>query len=109
MARYNAQELEWTKVEVFGIEGLFVDLRVDRDTIPNGYTMYEVRHSDDDWGEPAEIADWILVNFFGTLLMKEPLKNMEPDENMKKNFVYIEDEEDWCYLGEYIEFEEIGS
>lgn len=105
MARLNARELEWEKFEVFGIEGLFVDLRVDKNTVPDGYFMYEVRHCDDDWGEPCEVANWILVNFFGTLLVNRPLEDlMEYDEHMKKHYKYIEDEDDWGYLGECFEF-----
>lgn len=98
MARYDAVALDWAEVEVLGKRGLFVDLRVNRDTLPDGYYMYEVRHSDDDWGEPCEIADWIMVNFFGTLLMKEPLENLMEQDTLDKKYVYIDPEKDWKYI-----------
>ena len=42
--RENAKEIKWEKVEVLGKDGLFTDCRVDGDTVPDGYTMYEIRH-----------------------------------------------------------------
>ena len=98
MARYKANEVTWEKVKVLNKECLFNDLRITRDSIPEGYTMYEVRHSDDDWGEPCEIDFGILVNFFGTLLTKEPF------EELLETDVYIEESTDWFYLDEYVQF-----
>ena len=98
MARYNAVELVWAEVEVLGKRGLFSELRVNKDTIPEGYYMYEARHSDEDWGEPCEIAEWIMVNFFGTLLMKEPLENLTYQNALEKNYVFIDSEKDWMYV-----------
>lgn len=39
---------------------------------PNLY-YYDIRHSDEDFGEPAEIKEFVLVNHFGTLITEEPL------------------------------------
>ena len=55
-------------VTVLGHPMLFTCLRVDRDTVPQGMYMYEVRHDDDQQGEPVQIANWIMVNHWGTLL-----------------------------------------
>ena len=105
MARLNAREVLWEKVEVLGKEGLFVDLRVDRKTVPEGYHMYEVRHSDNDWGEPVEIGEWIMVNFFGTLLTKEPFE-LEKSTAVNNAYLWLENPEDFAYLGESVEFGE---
>ena len=35
--------------------------------------MYEVRHADEDWGDPCQLARGILVNFYGTILTLQPL------------------------------------
>lgn len=43
-------------VTVLGHPMLFTCLRVDRDTVPQGMYMYEVRHDDDQQGEPVQIA-----------------------------------------------------
>lgn len=102
MARLNAREVSWEKVEVFGKEGLFVDLRIDRNTVPEGYIMYEIRHSDEDWGEPAQIGEWILVNFYGTILMKESL-DLIRSSAINNSYLDIEDPEDFWFFDERIE------
>lgn len=102
MARYKANEVAWYTVEVLGKECLFVDMRIDRETVPEGYTMYEVRHADDDWGEPVEIAIGILVNFYGTLLTKEPF-DLEPSAVTNNSYLEIGDG-DWSYTGEIVDF-----
>ena len=100
MARFEANKVTWEKVEVFGKECLFTALRVDRDTIPEGYIMYEIRHSDEDWGEPIEIALGVLVNFFGTLLTKEAL-DLDASESTGNAYMWIEGG-DWNYLDEAV-------
>lgn len=102
MARLKANDVTWTKVEVMGKECLFSDLRIDRNSIPEGYLMYEVRHSDEDWGEPVEIALGILVNFFGTLLTKEPF-TLEQSTVTDNAYLWLEDDS-WHYLDEYVKF-----
>lgn len=103
MARFNANDIAWEKVEVLNREGLFTELRVDRNSIPKGWHMYEVRHGDNDWGEPVEIARGILVNHFGTLLVKEPF-DLIPFPATGNDYLYIEAEKDWIYLGESMRF-----
>ena len=64
-------------VTVLGHPMLFTCLRVDRDTVPQGMYMYEVRHDDDQQGEPVQIANWIMVNHWGTLISDRPIR-LEP-------------------------------
>lgn len=94
----DARTERWEIVTVCDIPMLFSCLRIDRNTVPEGLYLYEVRHADDDWGEPVEIAKGVLVNHFGTLLskVKLPLK-----ENALGNNAYIDidPEEDWNYEG----------
>ena len=99
--RKNAKEIEWEKVEVLGKEGLFTDYRVNRDTIPEGYFMYEIRHDDDCQGDPVQIAKWVIVNFWGTLLVKEPF-NLEPSPMTNNAYLNIDLEEDWSYTALYV-------
>ena len=99
--RKNAKEIEWEKVEVLGKEGLFTDYRVNRDTIPEGYFMYEIRHDDDCHGDPVQIAKWVIVNFWGTLLVKEPF-NLEPSPMTNNAYLNIDPEEDWSYTALYV-------
>ncbi len=94
MARLNAMGVIWEKVEVLGKEGLFTDWRIDRNTIPEGWYFYEVRHADNDWCEPVEVALGVLVNFLGTLITKEPILP-EPFTSDDDTYVYIDLEKDW--------------
>lgn len=51
------------------VEGMFVDLRIDPATIPDGHKWYQIRHADDDWVEAISIKQGgIMVNFYGTLI-----------------------------------------
>lgn len=94
--RVNVPEVEWEAVTVMGIPMLFTDSRVDRTSVPEGIYMYEVRHSDDDWGEPTEIGTCVFVNYFGTLLSKGALPF---DNNERGEFITIDPWEDWSYEG----------
>ena len=55
-------------VRVKGIDCQFTDIRIDRNTVPEGKFMYEVGADDDCGDEPARVKKGILVNFFGTLI-----------------------------------------
>lgn len=55
------------------INGLFSDLRLDYDTIPKGLIPYGLRHRDDDDAELSTIETHVCVNYFGVLLVNEPL------------------------------------
>lgn len=103
MSRVDAKETCWEKVEVLGREGLFTCLRVDRNTVPEGWYMYEVRHDDECHGEPVEIALWVMVNHWGTLLVKEPF-DLEKSQFANNAYLCIDPEEDWNYLGEIYSF-----
>lgn len=103
MARFDARELTWEWFEVLGKIGLFTALRVDRDTIPDDYYIYELRHADDDWGEPIEIGLGILVNFYGTFITKESI-DLTPHDVLDNSFANIE-EDDWSYIGGIFKFE----
>ena len=51
------------------IEGEFIDIRIDPNTIPSDKKIFSIRHADEDWGEPASLIDGgCLVNFFGVLI-----------------------------------------
>lgn len=66
---------------------MYSDLRIDRNTIPDGLVMYEVADGDCD-GRFARIASGVMVNFLGTIVGKEelPLKD-------GKNYYCNRDEE----------------
>lgn len=75
--RYDYREIKTEKVEVKGIPCEFYDMRIDRETVPEGKFLYEVAGDDDSGGDPARVGKGILVNFYGSLIcdQKLPLKD----------------------------------
>ena len=68
MRRINFYDEKFQEVTVKGIPCRFSDMRIDRDTVPDGLYLYEVVGDDDSGGEPARVKKDILVNFIGTLI-----------------------------------------
>lgn len=93
MARYNAMEETFTEIEVLGKPALFHDMRIDRNTVPKGLYFYEVRHDDEGWGDPVQIAKGIMVNYFGSIITKEQIRLLV------NGYLDIDPEKDWNYAG----------
>lgn len=74
MSRENVMTAAFEEVSVYGKPALFTSLRVDRSTVPDGLYLYELRHADEDWGDPCHLARSILVNHYGTVLTREPIQ-----------------------------------
>lgn len=74
MSRQNAYEANYEIVLFLGKPALLANDRLDKSTVPEGLHCYELRHADDDWGEPCQLAKQIGVNFYGTLLTNEPIQ-----------------------------------
>ena len=78
MARYNAMQEDFEEVTILNKPALFSSLRIDRNTIPRGYHLYEVRHDDECQGIAVQIARGIMVNHWGTLITRDEIK-LPPD------------------------------
>lgn len=74
MARYHAGEEVFLEITVLGKPALFHDMRIERDSVPKGLYLYEVWHDDDGLGDPVQIAKGIMVNHFGSILTREPIR-----------------------------------
>ena len=85
-------------ITLFGQPMLFTNLRCDRDTLPDGMYMYEIRHDDDGQGIPCEIADWIMVNHWGTVISNRPVQFYE-QTSRGKPYRMIDSKSDWYYEG----------
>ena len=70
----DAMNERFEEIEFQGKIVLFTDSRVQRDTVPEGLHRYEIRHTDDDWGEPCQLGYGIVVNHFGTILTNAPIQ-----------------------------------
>lgn len=62
---FNADET-MEIVVVFDKPYLFTDMRIDRDTLPEGAVAYDVRDNCD--GEFCQIKEFVLVNHWGTII-----------------------------------------
>lgn len=65
--RYDYNDIKTEKVMVKGISCEFYDMRIKRESIPEGKFMYEVADGESD-GVPARVQKGILVDFYGTLI-----------------------------------------
>ena len=70
---FDANEESFEEVTIFGKPALFTPIRIDRDTVPQGYFAYDVRQEDDGTGDAVEIAPFIRVNHLGTLIVRDEI------------------------------------
>lgn len=68
------------------ISGLLSEFRVDHKEDTEGKFLYDIRHSDDDSGEPASLECNVIVNWFGTLIVDTPIEELE---NGSKEYLEI--------------------
>lgn len=91
MAVFDAAKEKYELMEIDGRPVLFTNLRLDRDTVPEGLFCYDVRDSDNLDGSFAQIATFVGVNHWGTILCREPFQ-------LDGAGSYYPD--DWSFLGE---------
>jgi hypothetical protein len=60
-------------VEVQGKIFLFTNMRVDRDTLPEGCHAYDVRDDDECSGSFTQVQPFVLVNHWGTIIGPEEI------------------------------------
>lgn len=92
METVDVQKEVLEEVELLGRMGYFTELRVDKDTVPEGMHCYELRYGDDE-GFPVSVEESVRVNYFGAVLLVETL---ELGEEKALQFGY----EDFGYTGE---------
>lgn len=96
--RMNAMTEKYEDVTVLGRPMLFTSARVDRDTVPRGLYVYEVRHDDDCQGYPVQIGKGIMVNCWGTIISNTPIR-LKPSLYTNNAYRDIDPEKDWKYDG----------
>ena len=65
------------------VEGLFVDVRLKVDSIPQGKEWYQIRHCDNDWTEPASLKNGcVVVNFYGTFIC-DPIHGLDRGDELE--------------------------
>lgn len=92
MVRLNATKETFDLIEIAGYTALFSDLRIDRESVPEGVYAYDVRHCDEGWGEAAEIKEFVLVNHMGTILSNKCIDWGEDGYLiLEKDFEYLDE------------------
>ena len=94
----NALTESYEEVTVLNRPMLFTNSRIDRASVPKGLYVYDVRHDDECQGIPVEIADFILVNHWGTLISSRPIK-LDAHPVTGKKYRLIDEETEWNYEG----------
>lgn len=72
MVAFDATKEGYMLAEIDGKPVLFTNMRLDRDTVPEGLFCYDIRDSDRLDGSFAEVKPHVLVNHWGTVLCREP-------------------------------------
>lgn len=91
----------YERFEILGRNALFTNARIDRTTLPAGLYAYDLRDSDDCSGEPSELKTKILVNHWGTVIVKNPIDGAESG--------IILTEDDYNHLGDDMTLEQFIS
>lgn len=95
MKPVNPFEVDFSVVEFFDCVCIFTSSRIQRDEVPSGLFVYDLRHADNGIDKIVEISkNPVLVNHWGTIISKQPLQ-----EKYIENF---NDEYDMNFLGNEI-------
>ena len=62
------------QIELFGKPALLTYSRINRATVPEGWSCYELRGADCDPSEPISVERCVRVNFAGTVLMPDEIE-----------------------------------
>lgn len=75
---------------------MFTNLRIKRETVPEGFYAYDVRDDDFCSGEFAEIKPYVMVNHWGTIIGTDKIP-LDPQFNC-----YYPAEEEVGFMGDYV-------
>lgn len=89
----DATKETYIKLNLLGKPVLYTCARVDRKTVPAGMYMYEIRHSDEGF-EPCQIGNWIMVNFYGTILSTQPFELFR-SKSINNAYLDFDYDSDW--------------
>ena len=101
MQPINANEADFERFEILGQDALFTNLRIARNSLPEGLHAYDLRDCDDFSGEACELNSHIIVNHWGTVIVKEPIEGADDG--------IVLEEDDYNYLGEEMTLEEFAN
>ena len=71
------------------IEGIFTEVRLDRNSLDAGLNAYDIRHSDNNDSKPATLEARVAVNWFGTVITKTSVSFPENDAFLRIKEFYL--------------------
>lgn len=101
MTPININEIKYFDLyNIHGVNVLVTSLRVDKESIPEGYYKYSIRHSDEDCGEMCTIEKQVVVNHHSDVISKFPIESVTIDGETFTidNYIPIEEGETAIYL-----------
>lgn len=92
-AMKHPQTMTLTAPDGREIQGFYCDPKLDRDTLPEGYYAYDIRHDDDGCGIFVELCcNYVFVNSAGTFFTQTPIPELAvPGSSLD----FAIDEEEW--------------
>ncbi|MDD2957574.1 MAG: hypothetical protein PHR92_03505 [Lachnospiraceae bacterium] len=90
MAVFDAAKEGYLLAEIDEKLVLFTNMRLDRDTVPEGLFCYDVRDSDNLDGSMAEVKPFVMVNHWGTILCREPFPMNEYGSYYPEDWGYLD-------------------
>lgn len=74
----DPMEISFELITMLDKPVLFIDSRINKDLVPSGLYVYDLRETDDG-GRAGEIKEHIMVNHYGTIICKEPIELSDGD------------------------------
>lgn len=93
MTNFTEAKKDLAFIEILGKTVLLYEGRLDHTTIPEGFTAYDLRHEDEDWGSPCEVSPYIMVNFFGTIVSDTPIPDIGWTKETGKGSIWFKENE----------------
>lgn len=81
MKPINFNDDSFMGIKIFGKQGLFTNMRINRDSVPKELYAYDCRDNDSD-GCICEIKKFVLVNHWGTVFFLEPIEKFAPKDSL---------------------------
>lgn len=93
---------DYQSMELLGVKGLFTNLRVERESLPEGFYKYSLREGDED--PFSSVKDDVFVNHMGDFICKEELDlNGQDEYDLFGDYSFTDDEVDLdAFFGEDI-------
>lgn len=87
---------DYQYLEVLDVEGVFTPLRIQRDTLPEGFHKYSLREGDESF--IGQVAKDVMVNHAGDFITKKPL-------DLGSTGARQLSEDDWGFTDKSFDFE----